>query len=218
MIPSELNEATNKVSPAQSLHKRTKYTSNSESDQRAAELAENGAFLRPSPPENEDEDDTIKSYQSDESAQFLSNAPAEHDLVEGQARQAAVLMPTQTSKSHIFVILHDNIVFANERSITPLMSSSQVNEKIQEMRKLKASIISEIKENTRVFSDNLNQVLTTVRTQQVTLQLFYTHITKIATSGTEELKVNLSLHLRTSQLTTWSANLKVLSLELCNKQ
>jgi hypothetical protein len=43
----------------------------------------------------------------------------------------------------------------------------QVNEKIQEMRKLKASIIADIKENTRVFSDNLNQIMTTARTQQV---------------------------------------------------
>jgi len=35
------------------------------------------------------------------------------------------------------------------------------------MRKLKASIIADIKENTRVFSDNLNQIMTTARTQQV---------------------------------------------------
>jgi hypothetical protein len=42
------------------------------------------------------------------------------------------------------------------------------------MRKLKATIISEIKENTRLFSENLNQVLTTVRTQQVRIAVSLT--------------------------------------------
>jgi len=95
MILSELNGASNKVSPApQSLHKRSRYTSSLDAPQGPAEAAEfvedSGFFQQPLPPENEDEDDAYKTYQSDESAQYMSNTPAEQDLVEGQARQAAV--------------------------------------------------------------------------------------------------------------------------------